>query len=184
MFRLTIVLALLPVMLVAGPSSGLPPSVDIPRFQMMAEGLYRGGQPDKTGFEYLKQKGIKTIINLRMEDDEALIVKALGMNYVQIPMDVNPWSKISDASIKKYFEIVNNPENYPIFFHCRRGADRTGVMAGFYRIAVQGWDWAKAYNEARQIGMRWWYAGLKDQLQNFRSTLVVPANSQPVTQKP
>lgn len=152
---------------------------------MIAEGLYRGGQPAKTGFEYLKQKGIKTIINLRIENDEAPIVRALGMNYVQIPMEVKPWSKIPDAAIQKYFEIVNNPGNYPIFFHCKRGADRTGALAGFYRIAVQGWDGKKAYVEARQAGMRWWYPAVKDQLYNFRSSMPAKfVSSQFATQKP
>lgn len=182
MFRLTICLVLLPVALVAGPSTNLPPSVDIPRFQMVAEGLYRGGQPDQAGFAYLKQTGIKTIINLRTENDEAAIVTSLGMNYVHIPMEVQPWSRISDEDIQKYFEVVNNPANYPIFFHCRRGADRTGVMAGFYRVAIQGWDGKKAYAEARKVGMRWWYAGLKDQLYSFRPSRPGVASS-PVATK-
>jgi hypothetical protein len=44
-------------------------------------------------------------------------------------------------------------------------------MAGFYRIAVQGWEPKKAYSEARDVGMRWWYPGLKRQLQAFKRSL-------------
>jgi protein tyrosine/serine phosphatase len=147
-----------------------PATPNIPRFQKVSDALYRGGQPEKDGFAYLKSQGIRTVINLRDENnDEEPIVKDLGMNYVRIPMSVTVNSKIPAADITRYFEILNDPANYPIFIHCRRGADRTGAMVGFYRIAVEGWDGKKAYSEARKIGMRWWYPGLKDQLYGFKS---------------
>jgi tyrosine-protein phosphatase SIW14 len=159
---------LFPAVLLAAPSSEIPTNGDIPRFLMVADGLYRGGQPTERGFELLKQRGIKTVINLRMEHDEAAIVQKLGMNYVQIPVEeVRPWTQIPEAAVAKYFEMVNNPANYPIFFHCQRGADRTGALAAFYRIAIQGWDAKKAYSEARDIGMRWWFAALKSQVYEF-----------------
>jgi tyrosine-protein phosphatase SIW14 len=152
----------------AAPPAEIPSNGNIPRFSMVADGLYRGGQPTEKGFQLLKQRGIKTVINLRMEYDEAGVVQKYGMNYVQIPIDeVRPWSQIPQAAVAKYFEVVNNPANYPIFVHCQRGADRTGVITAFYRMAIQGWDAKKAYSEARDIGMRWWYAGLKTQLYDF-----------------
>jgi tyrosine-protein phosphatase SIW14 len=138
---------------------------------MITDGLYRGAQPERTGFEYLKKSGIKTIINLRIENDEESMVRELGMNYVHIPVnDMKVWSKIPQAAIESYFKVLSDPSNYPIFFHCRRGADRTGAMAGFYRIVVQGWEPAKAYSEARDVGMRWWFRGLKQQLRSFKRT--------------
>jgi protein tyrosine/serine phosphatase len=146
-----------------------PEEGDIPRFGILVDGLYRGGQPSEKGFQFLKEKGIKTIINLRAEDnrEEAMVLK-LGMRYIQIPVDeVKPWSHIPEGAIAKYFELVNNPANYPIFFHCRRGADRTGLFAALYRMALQGWDARKAYSEARDVGMRWYFGGLKSQINDF-----------------
>jgi len=169
MIRLTAFLALFPTMLLAGTPGELPSDGEIPRFIQVSNGLFRGGQPTQKGFELLKQRGIKTVINFRMENDESAVVEKLGMNYVQIPVeDIRPWTQIPEAAIAKYFELVNNPANYPIFFHCRRGAERTGAMAGFYRIAVQGWTAKKAYSEARDVGMRWFYQGLKTQLYEFK----------------
>jgi protein tyrosine/serine phosphatase len=156
------IVLLTPTFLLAAPDH------NIPRFQKVAEGFYRGGQPQQKGFEYLKAQGIHTIINLREENDEEPTVRSLGMNYVHIPMTVSMWSRISDADISKYFQVMNDPANYPVYIHCQRGADRTGVMVGFYRIAAQGWEGQKAYDEARNIGMRWWYPGLKDQLYGFK----------------
>ena len=169
MARVLAFLMIFPTLGVAKPAGEAAPEGDVPRFSILAEGLYRGGQPTAAGFQFLKEKGVKTIINLRAEDNtESKIVQALGMNYVQIPLDeVRPWTRLSPASIAKYFELVNNPANYPIFFHCWRGADRTGAFAALYRIAVQGWDAGKAYDEARHIGMRWYFAGLRSQIYEF-----------------
>lgn len=139
---------------------------DIPRFHRVAEGLYRGAQPGKDGFDVLKEKGIKTIINLRRRgDQEKAVVERLGMKYVHIPL--NAWKKVSDEAIQTFLQVLRDPANYPVFVHCRRGSDRTGMMVGLYRIAFQGWSAGEAYQEARKMGMRWWYRGLKRQLHEF-----------------
>src|SRR5438552_14662681 len=118
--RVSLVLLLsLPAVLCGAPAAESLSHGGIPRFMMIADGLYRGGQPTEKGFELLKQRGIKTVVNLRMEHDEGKIVQKLGMNYVQIPVDeVRPWSQIPPAAVATYFEVVNNPVSYPIFFHC------------------------------------------------------------------
>ena len=158
----------LPVTLAASSTPDLPAGVSIARFSIVADGIYRGGQPNEKGFAFLKEQGVKTIINLRSKDDEGEMVRELGMQYFHIPIRLAfPWSKIPDAAIEKYFEVINNPENHPIFFHCHRGADRVGALAAFYRIANQGWEAEKAWTEARDIGLHWWFRGLKSQVHDF-----------------
>jgi protein tyrosine/serine phosphatase len=166
MLRLILLLLIFPTIAGARPPALNTLTGQIPRFAMLADGLFRGGQPSAKGFELLKEKGFKTIINLRAEDNsESTVVQKLGMTYIQIPVDeVRPWTRIPDAAIAKYFEILNNPANYPIFFHCRRGADRTGAFAAFYRVTSQRWEAGKAYEEARAVGMRRFYKGLKSQI--------------------
>jgi protein tyrosine phosphatase (PTP) superfamily phosphohydrolase (DUF442 family) len=137
----------------------------VPRFHVVGEDFYRGGQPGQDGFEELKRKGVKTVINLREKNQEKTMVESLGMKSVHIPL--NAWKKVPDDAIKDFFQILSDPANYPVFIHCRRGADRTGVMVGLYRIAFQGWEAEKAYTESRTIGMRWWYRGLRNQLFEF-----------------
>src|SRR2546425_12085619 len=136
MIRLFALLLLFPAIARTSPLKEEPGEGDIPRFSILRDGLYRGGQPTAKGFQFLKEKGIKTVINLRAEDNaEAKTVEKLGMHYIQIPVDeVRPFSQLPEGAIAKYFELVNNPANYPIFFHCRRGADRTGAFAALYRI--------------------------------------------------
>jgi len=137
----------------------------VPRFHEVTQGIYRGGQPRPEGFEWLKQQGIKTIVNLRREHDEREQVKALGLDYVYLPMDAR--DEIPMSTLKAFLDILTNPARQPVFVHCRRGADRTGFMVGIYRVAEEGWSAKRAYSEAREIGMRWWYRGLKRQLYEY-----------------
>ena len=60
----------------------------IPRFEQVAPGLYRGGQPSPAGFVFLKWRGIRTVINLREELDERALAEGLGFKYFHIPLDV------------------------------------------------------------------------------------------------
>ena len=85
MRRLVKLLLVLPILATAGPVEDSPREGDLPRFRVLADGLYRGGQPTEKGFQFLKEKGVKTIINFRAEDDsEAAIVERLGIRYVRI----------------------------------------------------------------------------------------------------
>lgn len=142
---------------------------ELPRFHEVAPGIYRGGQPKPGGFDLLKQKGVKTIINLRNEHDERQQVEALGFKYVYLPMDVR--DEISAGDIATFLQTVTDPAQQPVFIHCQRGADRTGLMVGLYRVAKQGWSAEQAYREARKIGMRWWWRGLKRQLFEYAGKL-------------
>jgi protein tyrosine/serine phosphatase len=137
----------------------------IPRFDQVAEGFYRGGQPQQQGYEHLKQLGIKTVINLRVENQEAEEVKSLGFQHVHIPMSA--WEQVPESKIQMFFQVLHDHDRYPVFVHCERGADRTGFMVGLYRIAFQGWSADRAYEEARAHGMYPWYLGLKRQLYAF-----------------
>lgn len=99
----------------------------------------------------LNRLGIKTEIDLRSEsDDGGQTQNAIGENvkYVKIPLgqyanviDYESWrnlgkDKVSggyDANyknaIKGLFELLADESNYPVYFHCNAGADRTGTLA-------------------------------------------------------
>ena len=53
-----------------------------------------------------------------------------SVRYFQCPMDyTNLTSELNRDSVKKVFEILGNKDNYPTFFHCSIGTDRTGYIA-------------------------------------------------------
>jgi protein tyrosine/serine phosphatase len=150
-------------------------TIPIERFQRVDDRLYRGAQPDAAGFRDLRDIGVKTVINFRLESDalevgEPAMVESLGLRYVNLPIkDGNFFTwyrRIPDDAVKRFFHILET-ESGPFFVHCRRGTDRTGAMVAFYRIARNGWEAPRAKNEAADVGMRFWYRGLRRQIQGF-----------------
>lgn len=158
------------------PVAAQPVAPAVSRFHQVDDKLYRGAQPGAEGFRQLRDLGVRIVVNLRSERDavktgERRIVESLGMRYVSLPVrDGNFFTRsriIPDETIAKFFETLDAAEG-PVFVHCRRGADRTGALAALYRIARNGWDNERAYAEARAIGMRSWYSGLKRQILTFK----------------
>ena len=51
-----------------------------------------------------------------------------------------------------FLSAVSDTNNLPAFVHCRRGADRTGMMCATYRVAVCGWTRQEAVPEMKNGG--------------------------------
>jgi tyrosine-protein phosphatase SIW14 len=148
----------------------------IERFQRVDERLFRGAQPSEAGLRRLRDMGVKTVINLRLEEDakrtdEKRIVESLGMKYESLPIRDQSFftqsRRIPDETIRAFFKLIDSAEPGPIFVHCQRGADRTGALVAFYRVARNGWDSERAAKEAREVGMRSYYTGLQRQIREF-----------------
>lgn len=138
---------------------------ELPNFHRINDLLYRGGQPKDNGFERLAAMGIKTVINLRdddrREDAEEIEVRAAGMRYFNVPLN-DLFGRPSDEKMERILSIITEPENQPVFVHCRRGADRTGTVIAVYRIEHEGWTSQQAKAEAKRYGMGFWVIGMKD----------------------
>lgn len=153
-------------------------ALDVPirRFSRVDARLFRGGQPDEAGFAHLRQLGIRTVISLRKDpQDERQLVESLGMRFVNIPLTFRPFGlgdEVPDDAIERFFDVVDDPASGTVFVHCWRGADRTGTLVALYRIARQGWDVDRAYDEARDTGMHWWFFPIKGTMARFARTLV------------
>ena len=147
----------------------LTPSADLPRFFKVSERFYRGAQPTADGFRRLKELGIKTIVNLREEDElekaEKEAVERLGLQYHNISLP--GLSRPTDEQVARVMKIIDDPENGPVFVHCRRGADRTGTIVAVYRISNEGWTGDKALTEAKRYGLSWAEFGMKRYISDF-----------------
>jgi protein tyrosine phosphatase (PTP) superfamily phosphohydrolase (DUF442 family) len=157
-------------------------SAPIIRFVQLDHDLYRGGQPDGAGFQFLRDLGIRTVISFRNDASERAAVEALGMRFVSIPVTFRAfgWGDDFDAAdVRAFFAALDDPEAGSVFFHCKRGADRTGSFAAVYRIARQGWEVDQALAEASDMGMRWWYFPMRAKIAAFaRQTMPAVAGTE------
>lgn len=130
----------------------------IPNFHVVNDRVYRGGQPSGEGFRNLAAAGIKTIVDLRDEEDhiknEKHFVKALGMHYVSIPM--KGMHTPSEKSVSHALKVLYDEHAGPVFIHCKRGADRSGLVLACYRMEHDNWSNREALDEARSYGMSWY----------------------------
>jgi tyrosine-protein phosphatase SIW14 len=122
-------------------------SVKIRNFGQMDEHLYRGAQPAKEDYQSLKDLGVKTVIDLQEKPTkyEKAAVEALGMTYINIPMDDTEYPK--PEAVAQFLQIMNDSSTGVAYMHCKGGKHRTGAMGAVYRFTKYGWDYDKAYQE-------------------------------------
>jgi protein-tyrosine phosphatase len=127
----------------------------IDNFYQVDEHVYRGAQPTTEGFGYLAKIGVKTVLDLREDDErsyrEAQDVTSLGMQYVNVPM--TGLTPPTEAEITKILALLEDGTAGAVFVHCMRGADRTGAVIAAYRIDHDHWDNSRALKEAMSFGM-------------------------------
>ena len=104
--------------------------------------LYRSAQLSVEELEdYVKQYGIKTVINLRGRDpsqkwwvEENAWLQKHTIAYFNIPMDAHTLT-----TKEHLFELLNiyDRAELPILVHCRVGADRTGEAVALWALEKQ-----------------------------------------------
>jgi tyrosine-protein phosphatase SIW14 len=124
--------------------------VHIDNFGRVGDEYFRGAQPDGRDYDDLAALGVKTVIDLTKDgrDNEKGMVEHAGMSFVRIPMTTS--DRPSDAAVKQFLSIVNDPARQPVYVHCQGGQHRTGVMTAVYRMTKYGWTEDKAYDEMKQ----------------------------------
>src|SRR5579862_9293675 len=149
---------------------------NLPNFQKVDDHVYRGAQPTNSGFKDLAALGIKTVVDLRdigehSQADEQKVVTDLGMRYVSIPM--KGMSTPKDDQVAAVQALFNDATNGPVFVHCKRGADRTGMVIAVYRIAHDQWENKKALNEAKSYGMSFFERAIQHYVIDFKPAVTV-----------
>lgn len=144
---LVFVLSFAAVSVFAQTSPGNIGNVKIRNFGQMDERFYRGAQPEKDDYQSLKDLGVKTVIDLQEKPTkyEKAAVEALGMTYVNIPMDDTEYPK--PEAVDTFLKLMNDPATGAVYVHCKGGKHRTGAMGAVYRFTHDGWDYDKTYQE-------------------------------------
>ena len=115
-----------------------------------------GPQPSEDDLNELAEKGYKTIINLRTEQEEdqplnpgaeGELVRAKGLEYRSIPVSMDT---MEPALVDKFrSDLANLPS--PAFVHCRSG-QRAGAFVMMDQACRNNMSGADLLNQAKQMG--------------------------------
>jgi uncharacterized protein (TIGR01244 family) len=119
--------------------------------------VYFTGQPDKDALGQFAGFGVKTVINLRSEQekanvgfDEKSVVEKAGMKYVQAPMGLG----IPDApTLQKIMDSLDSAKDAPVLMHCAN-SNRAGAIWALYAGQRNNQTVDEAIAEGKAAGMK------------------------------
>ncbi len=111
-------------------------------FHAITEGkMYRSAQPSPKHIARFKERGIKTVINLRGARDcgsyhlEEKACREHGIALENFPVSSRDMPKVEWINgAKELFDRIE----YPAVLHCKSGADRAGLMSVLYAFVHEG----------------------------------------------
>jgi Tyrosine phosphatase family len=139
-----------------GPRSNLPPGAPLGTgmtlFSVVVPGvLARAGTPDAAGFNWVKQHGWKSVVDVRTTDDNTYSdFVALKFQYLWLPVDTGLAPTPDQA--RQFLCFVIAPANQPVLVHDNSGAERVSMFIALYRYAAQGWPMDLAVKEQKLYG--------------------------------
>lgn len=127
-------------------------------FGMISPNLWRGSRPTAEGLQALAAAGMKTVIDLR-DDDESADIPA-GVRYVRLP--ISAW-QADQVDVARVLQVISTSTG-PVFIHCREGRDRTGLAIAAYRLS-QGMKPADACQELENFHVNpWWRKPIEERI--------------------
>lgn len=128
--------------------------------------VYRGGEFElhmhlnRDGAEELLRLGIRSELDMRGEANGQIdftTAELIGINRIYVPSVpyTNVFNKDYSRAVKSFFRMFTDPKNYPIYFHCWGGADRTGTFA-FILGAFLGMCFEDLINEYEFTSLAIW----------------------------
>jgi protein tyrosine/serine phosphatase len=123
------------------------------RLVTITEGkVYKSGaMPPEKLTNVVKRHNIKTVIDLRQEEEKEAIaaehaaMKAIGVNHVNIPSHQAP----AQATVDRYLAVMDDPAVFPVLIHCHHGVSRAVLFSAIYRMEYEGWENEKAHGATR-----------------------------------
>jgi uncharacterized protein (TIGR01244 family) len=115
-----------------------------------------GAQPTQADVQQLARDGFKTVINLRVENeeegqlnpiDEAQMVRGEGMEYLHIPVIS---SQIREGQVDEFHDALDSLPK-PVFVHCAKGK-RAGILSLMDQARREKWSGKETLSRAKQMG--------------------------------
>ena len=125
------------------------PGVSIKNFGVVDGRIYRGAQPKDEDFVALKQLGVTTVVDLRLDARKGsrAEAEAAGLRYVNIRIDDH--KQPTDADVAAFVALLDRSPDAKVYVHCAGGRHRTGSMVAVYRMVRNGWTLDQAYGEMK-----------------------------------
>ncbi len=113
---------------------------------------YRSGQPDEHMLaQYQERYNIKSVLNLRGSHPgegwyEEEIAASAKLNLVHYDVTLSSSQELTDAAVRQLMDIFRTAPR-PILIHCQAGADRSGLVAAMWKVAVNKMSKTEAKKE-------------------------------------
>lgn len=124
------------------------PLAAIHNYRAVDDRLGTSGQPTEAQLADIAQAGFQTVINLALHDDpryslpdEAGAVRALGMEYVHIPVQ---FKAPAQADLLAFCDAMDANRDRRLWVHCAANM-RVTAFLGLYRVLRLGWPRDRAF---------------------------------------
>ena len=123
-------------------------------YRQVTQELATSGQPLEDQLAAIAAAGYEVIINLALHDDpryglkdETASVKALGLEYIHIPVQ---FGAPSDNDLSQFFDTMDRCKGRCVWVHCAANM-RVTVFLGLYLHLREGWPEERAFALMREI---------------------------------
>ena len=133
-------------------------------FRTVSEGkVYKSGViPPGQLAAYMEKYHIKSVVDLRKPGTNDLVnnpevapelvaekkaVEAAGGNYFDVGSEQIP----DEATLQRFYKVMDNPDNYPVLIHCYHGEGRAPLFSAIYKIEYEGVPNEQARRDARKF---------------------------------
>ncbi len=127
---------------------------DIYNFRQIAADLATSGQPNEEELAAVAKAGYEVVINLALHDDpryslpdETGTVRALGLEYVHIPVK---FDAPTDQDLVAFFRVMEQYRGSKIWLHCAANK-RVSAFLGLYLRLRQGKSKDEAFSLLKDI---------------------------------
>lgn len=121
------------------------PHTGIRNFGAVCGGVgYRAGQPSPEWFAALAAAGLRTVISLRDEHDDAPLPAGLAYHRIRVVDERAP----TGGQVEEFLALARDRASWPWLVHCHGGEHRTGLFVAIWRYSVDGWPLEVCLEEA------------------------------------